>query len=98
MSLLMTVYLAALFVALTPGVLVRLPNGGSKLTVALTHAVVFVVVVYFTKGLVAHYTENFAGSGSAKPKAAAKPAAKAAPKAAAKAAAKAKPMPKPMRK
>jgi hypothetical protein len=96
MSLLITVYLAALFVALTPGVLVRLPNGGSKLTVALTHAVVFVVVVYFTKGLVAHYTENFAGSGSAKP--AAKAAPKAAPKAAAKAAAKAKPMPKPMRK
>jgi hypothetical protein len=36
--------MAALFVALTPGVLVRLPPGGSQLVVAATHAVVFVLV------------------------------------------------------
>jgi hypothetical protein len=35
--------MAALFVALTPGVLVSLPPGGSQLVVAATHAVVFVL-------------------------------------------------------
>ncbi len=35
-----------LFVLLTPGVLVRLPPGGSKLVVVATHAVVFGLVYY----------------------------------------------------
>ena len=44
--------LAALFFALTPGVLVSLPPGGSTLTVAATHAVVFALVYCFlVKGL-----------------------------------------------
>ena len=38
------IYLAVLFFLLTPGVLVSLPPGGSRTTVALTHAVVFAVV------------------------------------------------------
>jgi hypothetical protein len=37
-------YAALLFYVLTPGVLLSLPPGGSKTTVALTHAVVFGVV------------------------------------------------------
>ena len=37
----------ALFYLLTPGILVTLPPGGSKQTVALTHAVVFAVVSKF---------------------------------------------------
>ena len=37
------IVLALLFVVLTPGVLLRLPPGGSTLTVAITHAVVFVL-------------------------------------------------------
>jgi len=37
-------FLAAMFYFLIPGVLVRLPPGGSTLTVNLTHAVVFGVV------------------------------------------------------
>lgn len=40
----MSLYAAVLFFVLTPGVLVSLPPGGSRLTVALTHAVVFGVV------------------------------------------------------
>jgi hypothetical protein len=36
--------LAALFFVLTPGVVVSLPPGASTLTVAATHALVFVVV------------------------------------------------------
>lgn len=38
------VVLAALFVALTPGVLLALPPGAPLLTQAIVHSVVFVVV------------------------------------------------------
>jgi hypothetical protein len=44
----MLVYLALLFFVLTPGVLLSLPKGGSKTSVALTHALVFAVVYHFT--------------------------------------------------
>ena len=48
----MVLYVAALFFLLTPGVLLSLPAGGSKTTVALTHAVVFALVWKFTHKLV----------------------------------------------
>jgi hypothetical protein len=35
--------MAALFVVLTPGVVIRLPPGGSQLVSAVTHALVFVL-------------------------------------------------------
>ena len=44
--------MAVLFFVLTPGVLLRLPPGGSKLVVAATHAVVFALVYHFTHKLV----------------------------------------------
>lgn len=44
MQLLMTLFVAALFFVLTPGILLTLPKGGSKVMVALTHALVFAVV------------------------------------------------------
>ena len=44
----MFAYAALLFLVLTPGVLLRLPMNGSKMTVALTHGVVFAVVWHFT--------------------------------------------------
>ena len=44
MYLWMSLFVAVLFFVLTPGVLLRLPPGGSKLTVAAFHAVVFAVV------------------------------------------------------
>lgn len=40
----MALYAAVLFYALTPGVLLSLPPGGSQMTVALTHAAVFGLV------------------------------------------------------
>jgi hypothetical protein len=40
----MALYAAVLFFVLTPGVLLSLPPGGSRTTVALTHAVVFALV------------------------------------------------------
>lgn len=41
-------FVVLLFVALTPGVLLRLPPRGSKLTVAAVHGVVFALVYHFT--------------------------------------------------
>ena len=52
MNVLMSVFLAILFFVLTPGVLLRLPTGGSKLMVAATHAVVFALIYHFTHKLV----------------------------------------------
>jgi hypothetical protein len=52
MNLGMNLYIALLFVALTPGVLLTLPKGGSRLTVAFVHGLVFAVVYYFTQNAV----------------------------------------------
>jgi hypothetical protein len=52
MQFLMTLYVAALFFVLTPGILVSLPPGGKKMTVALVHAVVFAVVYQLTHKMV----------------------------------------------
>lgn len=48
----MSLYAAVLFFVLTPGVLLSLPPGGSRTTVALTHAVVFGLVWALTNKLV----------------------------------------------
>jgi pentapeptide MXKDX repeat protein len=48
MNVFMSLYLAVLFVAFTPGVLVTLPKGGSKYTVLAVHAALFTLVWYFT--------------------------------------------------
>ncbi len=48
MHWLMSVFTAALFFVLTPGVLLSLPPGGSKLVVAATHAAVFALVWHLT--------------------------------------------------
>ena len=48
----MSLYAAVLFFVLTPGVLVSLPPGGSRTTVALTHAVVFGIAWALTHKLV----------------------------------------------
>jgi len=42
-------YLVALFVLLTPGILVTLPKRGSRYMVAATHAAIFGVAVYLLK-------------------------------------------------
>ena len=48
MNLVVTLYAVILFVVLTPGILLTLPKGGSKLTVAVVHGVVFTLVYNFT--------------------------------------------------
>ena len=52
MNLTVAVYSAILFFVLSPGVLLRLPSGGSKLTVAGVHALVFAFILYLTAGYV----------------------------------------------
>ena len=52
MYLLCTLYVAVLFFVLTPGVLLSLPNKGSKYMVAATHALVFAVIYHFTHELI----------------------------------------------
>lgn len=49
---LMSVFVAALFFALCPGVLVSLPSDGALVTKAAVHAVVFAVVYHLTHKLV----------------------------------------------
>ena len=51
-------YIAVLFFVLTPGILVSLPSGGSKTTVAAVHALVFALVFHFTHKLVWNLTKS----------------------------------------
>ena len=44
----MTIFMALLFVVLSPGVLLSLPSNGSVLTKALVHGLVFALVYHFT--------------------------------------------------
>ena len=53
LNLCMSLFVAALFYVLTPGILVSLPPKGSKMVVALTHAVVFAVVYALVHKMVA---------------------------------------------
>lgn len=44
MDLVMFIFTAVLFFLLTPGILLSLPPGGSKMMVAATHAIVFATI------------------------------------------------------
>jgi len=63
MHLMMTLFVAALFYVLTPGILLTLPKGGSKMMVAATHALIFAVVFGLVHKSVWHflYPEGFVG-------------------------------------
>jgi hypothetical protein len=61
----MSLFMAVLFFVLTPGVLLRLPVGGSKLQVAATHAVVFALVYHFTHKMALYGYEGFATASPA---------------------------------
>jgi len=58
MNVIMAVFIALLFVALTPGVLVSLPPGCSKLVVAGTHGIIFATVYWATHKAVWTATKN----------------------------------------
>ena len=46
--MMMSLFMALLFVLLTPGVLLRLPPSGPLLTVAVVHGLLFALVFHFT--------------------------------------------------
>jgi hypothetical protein len=48
MNVFMAVYFAILFFLLSPGIFLRLPQHGSKMTVATVHAIVFGLIAYLT--------------------------------------------------
>ncbi len=59
MNLVLFIVLAALFVVLTPGVLLRLPKNGSKMTVAVVHGLVFALVWSLSHKLLVRATSIF---------------------------------------
>jgi pyruvate/2-oxoglutarate dehydrogenase complex dihydrolipoamide acyltransferase (E2) component len=99
MNVYVSLYLALLFVVLTPGILLTIPRKGPKLTVAVVHGLVFALVYYFTHSFVWQLTAGMEGfsafltaqrhTAQANAEAANKAAAEAANKAAAEAANKA---------
>ena len=58
MNFYMDLYMVALFFVLSPGVLLTLPKGGSLLTVAAVHAVVFATIYHFAVPVVWKMTQN----------------------------------------
>jgi hypothetical protein len=58
MNIIMFFYLFALFFVLTPGILVYLPPRSSKTITALTHALIFSLVWYFTHKMVMEATQG----------------------------------------
>ena len=44
----MLLYLTALFVALTPGILLVVPKKGSRLVIAIVHGILFAIILQFT--------------------------------------------------
>jgi len=61
MGLVVSIYAAILFFLLTPAILVRLPPGGSKWTVAAVHAIVFAILFHFTHKFVWRLGARFEG-------------------------------------
>lgn len=61
MSVLMYVVMALLFAALTPGVLLSLPPGASRIVSALVHGLVFAVVWHFLQGPISQMLSSFEG-------------------------------------
>jgi hypothetical protein len=67
MHVVMSLYVAVLFFVLTPGVLLSLPKGGSKFTVAAVHALVFAVLFQFTHKLAWNLSVKLEGFEGAMP-------------------------------
>jgi len=61
----MTLFTTLLFVLLTPGMLLRIPPGGSKLTVALVHGLIFALLYHFTHKMVWRWSMGYEGFDTA---------------------------------
>lgn len=64
MSLICSLYVAILFFLLTPGVLLRIPKGGSKYAVAGLHALIFGVILFLTRKFVWRLSASLEGFDS----------------------------------
>jgi len=49
MMIWMILYMTALFILFTPGIVVTVPPRGSPLTVAITHGFLFAIILYFSQ-------------------------------------------------
>jgi hypothetical protein len=61
MSLAVSLYASLLFFVLSPGVLLKLPKNGSKITVALVHALVFGFLFWLTHKFIWRLTHRLEG-------------------------------------
>jgi len=61
MNFTFTLFVALLFVVLSPGVLLSLPPKGSLLTKVLVHSVVFAIVFYLTAPMALQLSANVEG-------------------------------------
>lgn len=53
---LMSLYVALLFIILTPGVLVRIPKRSSLLIAAIVHGIIFAIIYHLTHNYVWNHT------------------------------------------
>ena len=53
---LMSLYVALLFIILTPGVLVRIPKRSSLLIAAIVHGIIFAIIYHLTHKYVWNHT------------------------------------------
>jgi hypothetical protein len=58
MKIINSLFAGLLFFLLTPNVLLRLPKNGSKITVAILHAIVFSVILYFYQVFIDYLLNN----------------------------------------
>lgn len=58
MNVLMLLFMIVLFYCLIPGMFFTLPPNGSKMTVALTHAVIFALIWYLLHHKLWEMTQN----------------------------------------
>ena len=52
------IYCTVVFFLLTPGILVSLPKGGSKIVVAATHAFIFAIICHLCRRFVMERFQN----------------------------------------
>lgn len=79
MNLVVSIYAAILFFILTPAILIRLPPGGNKFTVAAVHAIVFAIIFHFTHKIVWRMGAKLEGMATSSPSPTTKKATPASP-------------------
>ena len=62
MNVTMFLYIAALFVVLSPSILFKFPTKGSPLVIAITHGLLFAIVYHFTHRYVWSLSEGFSSA------------------------------------